>query len=190
MLVAVPVLCIGLSLSPVGPNPESGYLMEGQNLLYLLLKYMVLGPIPEGHDVHLHPTAAAGWAGLLLTMLNLIPFGQLDGGHIAYALLGDRHTTLSRYVHWALLALFAGSVLWFIAPVFMDSSEQPVSMAISNSMHWLVWFGLLALMKKLQGGYQHPPTDDSVLSPGRRWVAWGTLLLFVTLFMPTPLTQH
>ena len=189
LAVAIPVLCIGLSLSPVGPNPESGYWMEGQNLLYLLLKYLVHGPIPAGYDVHLHPTAAAGWAGLLLTMLNLIPFGQLDGGHIAYALLGERHTLVSRYVHFGLLALFVAHVLWFVVPV-IGSTKTEIELAISNSTTWLVWFGLLSLMRWLQGGYQHPPTDDGQLSPVRRWVAWGTLVLFVTLFMPTPLTQH
>ena len=92
LVVALVVLTIGLSLSPVLPLPDTGYMQEGQSLLYLGLKYLVLGPIPEGYDVALHPTAAAGWAGLLLTVLNLIPYGQLDGGHISYSVLGSRST--------------------------------------------------------------------------------------------------
>jgi len=190
LLVAIPVLVIGLSLSPVGPNPESGYILEGQNLLYLLLKYLVHGPIPPGHDVHLHPTAAAGWAGLLLTMLNLIPFGQLDGGHITYALLGDRHAVVGRWVHTGLLLLFLGHIGWFLLPVLAGAAETPWVLALSNSMTWFWWFGLLSLMKRLQGGYQHPPTDDRVLSDKRRKVAWACALLFALLFMPTPLTQY
>ncbi len=190
IIVAIPILLVGLSLSPVLPTPESNYAVEGQSLLYALLKYLVHGPIPAGHDVFLHPTAAAGWAGLLLTMLNLIPFGQLDGGHIAYALLGQRHAKLGRAIRWGVLALFVGELAWFVIPVLLGSSKLPLSLAISNSTVWLVWFGLLSLMKRLQRGYEHPPTDDRTLSPGRRWVAWGCLLLFLALFMPVPFANY
>jgi len=69
MIVALPVLAIGLSLSPVGPSPEH-YQQEGQSLLYMLMKRLFAGPIPDGSDVQLHPTAMAGWAGLLVTMIN------------------------------------------------------------------------------------------------------------------------
>jgi membrane-associated protease RseP (regulator of RpoE activity) len=123
-------------------------------------------------------------------MLNLIPFGQLDGGHITYALFGERHARVGRWVHWGLLLLFLGHIAWFLVPVLLGASNTPWALALSNSMTWFWWFGLLSLMKWLQGGYQHPPTDDATLSSGRRWVAWGCALLFVLLFMPTPLTQH
>ena len=190
LVVAIPVVVVGLWLSPVLPNPESNYMVEGQNLLYIALKYLVHGPIPEGHDVHLHPTAAAGWAGLLLTMFNLIPFGQLDGGHISYALLGERHALLSRWVRWGLLLLFLGQLVRFSVPVLLGTSSLPWALAIANSWTWLLWFGLLSLMKRIGGGYHHPPTDDSTLSPKRRLVGWGTAVLFVALFMPTPFTSY
>lgn len=189
LAVALPILALGLSMSPVEPLPETGYIQEGQSLLYIGLKYLIVGPIPAGYDVMLHPTAMAGWVGLLLTMLNLIPYGQLDGGHIAYALLGERHTHFGRWLRWGVLALFAVVLAWFVTPVIMGMPGHSLGNAISNSLTWLVWFGLLSLIRRVQGGDAHPPTDDTQLSPVRRWVGWTCAVLFVLLFMPTPLTQ-
>src|SRR5688572_30026696 len=107
MVVAVPVLIWGLLLSDVRPLPETGYLMEGRSLLYLGLLHAVHGSIPAGHDVFLSPTAFAGWAGLLVTMINLLPVGQLDGGHVAYALLGPKQDDWSLRIRRALPVLAA-----------------------------------------------------------------------------------
>jgi membrane-associated protease RseP (regulator of RpoE activity) len=105
MIVAVPCMVLGLHLSAVQPLPEGPYQLEGQSLLYLLLKRLVLGPIPAGSDVFLHPLAWAAWIGFLVTMINLIPVGQLDGGHVGFALLGRWHDTLSRWAHRILVVL-------------------------------------------------------------------------------------
>ncbi|HEX3597238.1 MAG TPA: site-2 protease family protein, partial [Polyangiaceae bacterium] len=97
LFVAIPVLAYGLSLSTVGPIGAEHYQQEGQSLLYVAMKRLILGPIPAGMDVNLHPTAFAGWGGLLITMLNLLPWGQLDGGHVAYALFGPRQHVYARW---------------------------------------------------------------------------------------------
>ncbi|MGB5812967.1 MAG: site-2 protease family protein [Polyangiales bacterium] len=96
MAVAVPVLVLGILDSPIAPLPDTHYLAEGRSVLYAGLVYAIKGPIPEGHDIMLTPTAFAGWLGLLVTMINLLPFGQLDGGHIGYALLGHTQDKVSR----------------------------------------------------------------------------------------------
>jgi len=189
LVVALVVLSIGLSLSPVLPLAQGGGWQEGQSLLYLGLKYLVLGPIPEGHDVALHPTAAAGWAGLLLTVLNLMPYGQLDGGHIAYALLGKRHQVIGRWVRWGVLALGLAQLVRFMAPVLLDKVQRPWHEAFLDASTWLFWFLFLSLLRSYQGGDDHPETDDSVLSPWRRRVAWLCALVFVLLFMPTPMSR-
>ena len=89
LAVALLVLAYGIMQSNIAPEPQGVvYYMEGRSLLYLGLLYALKGPIPAGYDIMLGPTAFAGWAGLLVTMLNLIPAVQLDGGHVAYALLG------------------------------------------------------------------------------------------------------
>jgi membrane-associated protease RseP (regulator of RpoE activity) len=190
LAVALPILAYGLSLSKVNPLPATGYTMEGQSLLYLGLKLLVVGPIAEGHDVELHATAAAGWAGLLLTMLNLVPFGQLDGGHISHALLGARSARVSRVAHLTILAWFAVELARAWLPVWRGSSPLAYGAALGNATPWLSWFVVLSVLRWLSGGYEHPPTDDTELSPKRRWVAWGCLLLFVFLFMPTPLANY
>lgn len=190
LVVAVPVLVIGLSLSPVSPQTAGGYLQEGQSLFYLALKRLVVGPIPDGHDVHLHPTAFAGWAGLLVTMINLLPWGQLDGGHVAYALFGGRQNRIARAFRLSLLGLFAYNVAVFVGPVLLHRSKMELSLAISNSLSWLVWFLVLGLLGRLSGGSNHPPVEGGALSPARKIVAWITLALFVLLFMPTPIAQY
>ncbi len=176
MVVAIPVLIIGLKQSTVGMVTGHG-LLEGQCLLYSLLKMLVHGDIPATHDVFLTNTALAGWVGLLITMLNLIPVGQLDGGHIAYALFGERHDAIATWLHKGLLGAFAYNLA--------------VYRSIAPGMVWVVWFGLLLMLKRFSGGVWHPPTDfGEALSPGRRIVAIGCLVLFVLLFMPTPMREY
>ena len=185
MVVALPVLAIGLSLSPIGPSPEH-YQQEGQSLLYALMKRVFAGPIPDGSDVQLHPTALAGWAGLLVTMINMLPWGQLDGGHIAFALFGERQHAIARWLRHGLLLLFGYNLLIFVGPVILHRSSLSYGYAFSNSLFWLVWYGFTGLMARLSGSADHPPFEPGELGRGRRAVAWLCLVMFVLLFMPTP----
>jgi membrane-associated protease RseP (regulator of RpoE activity) len=182
LVVAVPVLLYGLATSPVQPLPAR-YALEGQSLFYLAAKRLVLGPIPDGSDVFMNPVAFAGWTGLLLTAVNLIPVSQLDGGHIAYALFGPRWDRIARWVHFGLLGFFVFNLVRFMLPA--AQSGGGFGQAFGNSVFWLVWFALIAVIKSRTGG-NHPPTDPGPLSRGRRAVAIVCLVLFVLLFMPTP----
>jgi membrane-associated protease RseP (regulator of RpoE activity) len=186
LVVAIPVVIIGLSTSVVEPLPPM-YQMEGQSLFYLAAKRIVLGPIAEGSDVLMNATAFAGWTGLFVTALNLLPIGQLDGGHIAYALVGPRWDRWAKWVHRMLLAVFAFNVVRFLLPTFEQGGS--VAQAIGNSTFWLFWFLILGWMRR-RTGMNHPPFDAGPLSPGRRLVAAGCLVLFVLLFMPTPWATH
>jgi len=171
------------------PNPTH-YDQEGQSLLYLALKRIVVGPIPAGYDVQLHPTAFAGWAGLFLTMLNLLPWGQLDGGHVAYALFGRRQDRFARFFRAALLPLFFYNLASLVWPVMRGQSTQTYLEAAANSVFWLLWYGVLGVVGRFSGGAAHPPTEPGELSPIRRVVAAATLILFVLLFMPTPFVSY
>jgi membrane-associated protease RseP (regulator of RpoE activity) len=190
LVVAIPVLAYGLSLSAVGPAKTGHYTMEGQSLLYLALKHVVLGPLPPGYDVNLHPTAFAGWAGLLVTMLNLLPWGQLDGGHVAFALLGRTHNAVARVFRAALLPLWLYNAGKFLMPVALGRSDMGLLQAFFNSVFWLVWFVALGVIATMSGGAEHPETEPGELSPVRRVVAIVTLAFFVLLFMPTPMTSY
>lgn len=190
MLVAIPVLLYGLAHSEVKPPAVGGFTQEGQSLFYWLLKSIAIGPVPEGWDVELSPMAFAGWTGLFITMLNLLPVGQLDGGHVAYALFGPRQNQISKVIRWSLLALVPINALWRLGPALHSGlDDKMISMAISASTPWLGWFVILTLLERMSGG-GHPPTEPGSLSPRRRLVAVGTLVLFVLLFMPTPMMSY
>jgi membrane-associated protease RseP (regulator of RpoE activity) len=184
LAVALPVTVVGLWLSRVEPVAgREGFVVEGDSLLYLALKRAVCGPIPEGHDVWLHPVAFAGWAGLFVTMMNLLPIGQLDGGHVAYALFGIRHDRWSRGLAYALLgfaALVGAWIRWRSPGATFDSG------AYAPAVIWAVWALVARGVLRLSGD-QHPPTTDDPLSPVRRRVAAFTLACFLLLFMPLPI---
>ena len=168
MVVALPVLLAGLHLSEVGPLSPGG-LYEGNSLLYLAAKWWVHGPIPPGYDVFLHPVAFAGWVGLLVTALNLFPVGQLDGGHVAYALFGNRAVGLNRAVFGGLLGL--GIALF----VFEGQAV------------WAVWVMILVLT-----GIEHPPMSDlsAPLDRRRRGMGWLCMVIFVLSFTPVPMSDQ
>jgi membrane-associated protease RseP (regulator of RpoE activity) len=194
LAVAIPVLIYGLSISPVQPLVGVG-VQEGNSILYAVLKRAILGAwLPSGgRDVMLHPTAMAGWAGLLVTMLNLLPVGQLDGGHVAIAYFGNRYGRASRILQ-NLLPLFAFGVG---VAVYVDATAElarlgglPVSavnIAAAAGMPWLMWFVLLALLRRLSGGIDHPPVDDRPLPASRAGLFWLVFVTFAIIFMPVPL---
>jgi membrane-associated protease RseP (regulator of RpoE activity) len=185
MAVALPVLAYGIATSPVSPLPVGvSYLLEGRSLLYLALLWLIKGPIPDGQDIMLSPVAFAGWAGLMVTMINLIPAAQLDGGHVAYALFGERQERYSRWLRRALLPIAAVVSVAYGLPAWLAGQRgEALEAAFAPGMPWLMWSIVLRLMVG-RSKREHPPTDDAQLSPTRRRVAWATLLLFVVLFMP------
>ena len=121
---------------------------------------------------------------MLVTMLNLIPALQLDGGHVAYALFGDHHERLSRIVRRSLLPLALLIGLWYGLPPFIEGKRgEALFGEVAPGFQWLTWWVLLGLMSRMSPR-EHPPTDPGALSPMRRRIAWLTLSLFVLLFMP------
>jgi membrane-associated protease RseP (regulator of RpoE activity) len=197
MAVAIPVMLYGLSLSSVEARTASGYLQEGQSLLYLALKYVVFGPIRADQDVFLHPTALAAWAGFFVTFLNLLPYGQLDGGHVSYAVFGQRH---NRVVSWfiavpLLLSLYNAAVhAGPVVDILTGESRGPITAdlaapLISSTTSWLFLSILLLVMRRFSGA-RHPPVEDVALSRRRRAIGVVTLALFVLLFMPSPLVSY
>ncbi len=130
-LASVIAAVVGLIYSDVRAVSSSGEtIILGDSLLFFLLTKLVIGQVPEGSDVYLHPVAFAGWIGFFVTSLNLIPVGQLDGGHIAYAILGERHRVISRLLIGLLLILgvflFAGWAVWAILLFFLGSKHPPI----------------------------------------------------------------
>jgi membrane-associated protease RseP (regulator of RpoE activity) len=158
---ALPVAVVGLFLSsfePIVPSAEPG-LAFGSPLVFTLLEKAVLGARPEGYGLLLHPVAFAAWIGFFVTALNLLPVGQLDGGHILYALFGRGHH------RWARVVLFLLLPLGFFWP------------------GWLFWGALMCFM-----GYGHPPVlaEGEPLEGRRKVVAVLAALVLVLTFTPVP----
>jgi membrane-associated protease RseP (regulator of RpoE activity) len=161
-LVAVPALIIGLSYSEVVDLTSSSVgIILGDSLLMKLLTSVIYPGLGENQDILLHPMAFAGWIGLLVTMLNLLPIGQLDGGHVAYAMLGRKHDLVAKVAFLALI---------------------PLSLF---SINWLVW-GVLILV--LMRTTRHPPVYnvDEPLSRNNRIIGYVCLAIFVLCFIPAP----
>jgi membrane-associated protease RseP (regulator of RpoE activity) len=188
LIVAIPLLVIGLHLSVLGPTKPDAFI-EGNSILYALLKYAVFGRwLPSGGvDVQLHPMAFAGWVGLLITMINLMPIGQLDGGHIARAALGQAHEKWSGRLHIALpiIGLLIGSIMFSNARHADRNITDSLAYAQSGLLPWLVWTAMLAWMRRQAGEY-HPPVGDTPLDPRRRGYALAMLIIFVLIATPVP----
>lgn len=131
----------------------------GDSILFGLMVKFIHGSIPSGYDIFLSPYAWAGWIGFLVTSLNLMPIGQLDGSHIIYALIGRKQV----YIGWLMLAGLA--VLSFFWP------------------GWIVWI-LITLFLLMVG---HPPVEDGpALSAVEKIMGWSCVVIFILTFIPVP----
>jgi membrane-associated protease RseP (regulator of RpoE activity) len=164
-VVAVPLLIVGVATSKVVPLPaDGGGLILGDPLLFQIVERAVWGMVPDSQALYVHPMGLAAWFGLLATALNLFPFGQLDGGHITYALFGHR-------ARWLSMATLAGTLALAAA-----------------SLSWAAWTVMLLAMTALQG-VGHPPTGDDTQPLGRARLALAVAaaLVFVLSFTPRPI---
>lgn len=163
-IVSLPFIFIGIKLSSVELiAKDARFLQLGDPLLFKMLQWVLIGEMPEGYDLVLHPFGYAGWVGLFVTALNLLPVGQLDGGHIIYALFGEK----SKKIYIAVVLVMA------VFAVFYNPS-------------WIGWVILAILL--LIFGMKHPQTVDTEtgLDPKRRFIAFIVLIIFILSFTPTP----
>jgi membrane-associated protease RseP (regulator of RpoE activity) len=252
MVVAIPLYAWGVSHSRViAIDGSAGATVQlGESLLSRLLDHGFAPATPPGTDVLLSPVAWAGWAGMFVTMINLLPVGQLDAGHVAFALFGPRQNRIAQWVHRSMLVFFFVSVASFVVrDLRAGLGAYHLGRHVGNSIFWLVWFevlgvlgtlsaparrqsdrlgvrtravatvglalvagalhdrtspllwgawfvglGVLIAMEVRWGSLRrestlldHPPTGAQPLGIGRSIVAVVTLVLFVLLFMPTPI---
>jgi membrane-associated protease RseP (regulator of RpoE activity) len=165
-LVAVPALFLGVAWSSVTPISQDGGLWLGEPILVKLASRLLWGPLPDGYTLLLHQVGFAAWFGLLATALNLFPIGQLDGGHISYAVLGRRST----YVTVAMIGV--AIVLSFL------------------SASWIVWTVLMVVML-FTFGARHPRTvdEDVPLDRARLILAICAVVMFALCFTPAPIEK-
>jgi membrane-associated protease RseP (regulator of RpoE activity) len=165
-LIVVPALFVGLSMSTIVPAPAANVnlIYLGEPLLFQWASHLVFGPVADGYTLNMHPIVFASWFGMLATALNLLPFGQLDGGHITYATLGRWSTPIS-----------IATVSTAVVMTFFATS-------------WLVMTVMMVVMLLLFGPrhprviYEHEP-----IGRGRQIVAMLALVILIVCFTPVPL---
>jgi len=175
LAVAIPAALLGLAWSTVVPATPGPHLVFGESLLTHALVWLRFGTLPAGMVVSTHPIADAAWFGFLVTALNLLPAGQLDGGRIGYALLPRHHPTLGRLTVAALAALGVSVA----AGLYL---ARPDWMSIIPGVNWLV----LAALIRFALGYGHGPILDPIepLTRGRRLVGIACFVLLVLMLPP------
>ncbi len=165
-IAAVPFIIAGISLSTVttvAGVPAASYMELGEPLLFKVLEAWLIGRIPDGHELMLHPLAYAGWVGLFVTSLNLLPVGQLDGGHVVYAVFGRRSK-------WVFYGVIAGLGLLAI-------------------FHNIGWFMLVVLLMIFGRNHPGPLDDETSLDGRRKKLAVIVLAVFVLSFIPAPFPE-
>ncbi len=178
LIVAMPLLVIGLASSPVQPySLDQSSFFEGNSLFYVGLKYLIHGRLlpANGLDVFLNSMAFAAWFGLIVTFLNLLPIGQLDGGHILYALIGRRA--------WS-IATLGSQLLLLVGGLGLAGEFLNIPVLASNCWSgWFIWGLLTTWMRP-----QHPPplNDISPLDSRRKLIGVGVVILFFLLFTRVP----
>ena len=165
LVFAIPCIVIGLYCSEVMPTNGAYGISLGEPILFTVITNAIFGNIAEGYDLFLHPVAFAGWAGLFVTALNLLPIGQLDGGHIIYALLGEKSKAVFRIGVFAFCLMTA--IIWYFY----------------HMPGWIVVAILLLLF-----GFRHPAPMDPVSAIGRRrqLIGIGMFIIFLLSFTPIP----
>ena len=159
-MLAIPITIIGLALSKTARITDfAGGIGLGSSLLFRFFSYLLHPNVPPGHDLVLHPMAFAGWLGFFVTAMNLLPLGQLDGGHIVYAILG-------KYRKYATIGIIASMILL--------------------GLLWPGWFFWVALIVLL--GLKHPKSQDEItkINKSDKIIAVTALVVLILAFIPVP----
>jgi membrane-associated protease RseP (regulator of RpoE activity) len=166
-VVLIGPLAAGLALSKVVPGVVArGDLVLGNPLIMRALEAVIFPGVPSG-NILVHPVARAAWAGLLATALNLLPIGQLDGGHILYSFAGERTRLLSRV---------------FVGILASLGIYQVIASHYANGYTWLLWAGMLFFF-----GLRHPAIyDPRPVGRLRTWLGIAALVIFILSFTVSP----
>ncbi|MGH7435978.1 MAG: site-2 protease family protein [Polyangiaceae bacterium] len=190
LALAIPIYAFGVRhceivsiASLVSPGDDS--MTFGDSLLSRLLDHFFAAPLAEGTDRIISPLEHAGWAGMFVTMINLIPVGQLDGGHVAFALFGPRQNRIAQWVHRSMLVFFFVSVTSLVArDVRGGFGLWHLGRHVNNSLFWLVWFEVLAILGTVSG--TAPARSGDGLGVRTRLFAVGSLALIAAALRDHP----
>jgi hypothetical protein len=183
-----------------GVIPDSG-LHFGDTILYIVLAKIFANPsgfLPPMNEIYHYPYLCVGWFGLFVTTLNMLPIGQLDGGHIVYSMFGKLHSRIARIAWWIIFSLGIVSMVGVVYDLLNQEFEYPAFLFIKNLLYpgldyvntnypwvmgiwegWFVWALVMRFILKIE----HPPIYDyAPLSPARRRLGWATLIILMLSF--------
>lgn len=195
VVVALPVLFVGLLFSDVVALDSERFsemqtaMSLGNSLIFTLLSKIAVGEVAQGYELVLHPVAFAGWIGLFVTALNLMPAGQLDGGHIVYCVFPARwHRTISVATVVFLVIMGVGTLPLAELAEYLGLgvfADIPKWLMFEGWAGWLFWAILLLVI-----GTSHPPTlsSDTETGTGRKALAFLSLLIFISCLTPVPIS--
>ncbi len=197
VIVALPVLFIGLLFSEVVALDSERFsdmqtaMSLGNSLIFALFSKMAVGEVAQGYELILHPVAFAGWIGLFVTALNLMPAGQLDGGHVVYCVLPSKwHAIMSTATVVFLVIMGIGTASLVELTDYFGFGEGVIAnfpewLLFEGWIGWLFWAILLLML-----GTSHPPTlsSDTEIGIERRALAFCSLLIFISCFAPVPIS--
>jgi len=166
-IIAIAATIIGLHLSKMATLPKTGegYGL-GSSIIFQILSYFVIGSVPDNQAILLHPIALAGWIGFLMTSVNLLPIGQLDGGHIAFALFERSNRAIS--ITMIMFLIILGIFIW----------------------HGWLFSALLVTILFVRHRHPSSPDGQAVLDWKRKFVGWLSLIVFVIIFLPSPICHY
>lgn len=179
LLFAIPLYAWGAAHSRLAPVSQEGMWQLGESVLLKLLDRAFAPAAPPGYELTLSPIAFAAWGGMFVTMINLLPIGQLDGGHVAYALFGPKQDKQAVLFHRAMLVFFGVSVVGHVGRDLAGGlGLHYLGKHLSNGVFWLVWFQMLAILGLLGAkgrGDELPPGTLTVRV--RAGVTFGLVML-------------
>ncbi len=188
LCLAIPLYAWGVAHSPlVAVDGTAGGYQLGASALLKVLDFAFGPKVPEGMDVMLSPVAFAGWAGMFVTMINLFPVGQLDGGHVAYALAGTRQDKAAVVAHRSMLAFFFVSLAsYLLRDIRAGVGLVRLGHHVNDSIFWLVWFEVLAIIGALSPAGRAEAPSPETLTIGTRAAAIVPLVLLAGIGRDEP----
>jgi membrane-associated protease RseP (regulator of RpoE activity) len=173
LCLALPLYAWGIRHSSVViPDGMGGGAELGESLLSRLIDHFASTPVSQGAELQISPVGFAAWAGMFVTMINLFPVGQLDGGHVAFALLGKKQDRAAVIAHRSMLAFFFVSLAsYLVRDLHAGVGFHYIGQHVNDSMFWLVWFEVLAVIGIVSTRGQGRAEPPETLSIGTRAVA-------------------
>jgi len=189
---ALPLYAWGVAHSQTIPADPDHLVELGESVMIKVLDRLFAPPVPDGHVLVYSPVAFGAWGGFFVTMINLLPVGQLDGGHVAYALFGPKQDRYAQVVHRAMLVFFCVIVVGHLGRDLAAGRPFGVTLLgrhVANALFWLVWFQVLAILGTLAARARRPArssSSDPTLGIRTRIVATIGLVTLASLARERP----